>query len=61
MLYVLLGSLKPKDAFFRDLFVDEYIGTGEDREKNRDVFTDLLGDMLFTIPAIKTANAHRGI
>ncbi|XP_031172736.1 pyrethroid hydrolase Ces2e [Sander lucioperca] len=49
----------PKDALFRDLFVDEYIGTGEDREKNRDVFTEVLGDMMFTFPAIKAANAHR--
>ncbi|KAA8590276.1 hypothetical protein FQN60_014210 [Etheostoma spectabile] len=49
----------PKDAFFRDVVIDEYIGTGEDRVKNRDVLTEMLGDMLFTIPAIKTANAHR--
>lgn len=41
--------------------VDEYTGTGEDRVKNRDGFTELLGDMLFNIPAIKAANAHRGI
>ena len=40
---------------------DEYIGTGEDRVKNRDGFTELIGDIIFTIPAIKVANAHRGI
>lgn len=40
--------------------VDEYIGTGEDRVKNRKRFTEMLGDTLFTIPAIKAANAHRG-
>ncbi|XP_037624343.1 pyrethroid hydrolase Ces2e-like isoform X1 [Sebastes umbrosus] len=49
----------PEDAMFRDLVADEYIGTGEDRVKNRDGFTELIGDMMFTIPAIKTANAHR--
>ncbi|XP_062298303.1 cocaine esterase-like [Scomber scombrus] len=49
----------PKDAIVRDLMVDEYIGTGEDRVKNRDGFTEMIGDFLFTIPAIKTANAHR--
>ncbi|CAK6972602.1 Hypothetical predicted protein [Scomber scombrus] len=49
----------PKDAIARDLMVDEYFGTGEDRVKNRDGFTEMIGDMLFTIPAIKTANAHR--
>ncbi|XP_037624335.1 fatty acyl-CoA hydrolase precursor, medium chain-like isoform X2 [Sebastes umbrosus] len=49
----------PEDAMLRELVVDEYIGTGEDRVKNRDGFTELIGDMMFTIPAIKTANAHR--
>lgn len=49
----------PKDAVVIDLTVDEYIGASEDRVKNRKGFTEALGDMLFTIPAIKTANAHR--
>ncbi|XP_062276032.1 fatty acyl-CoA hydrolase precursor, medium chain-like isoform X2 [Scomber scombrus] len=48
-----------KDATVRDLMLDEYIGTGEDRVKNRDGFTEMIGDMVFNIPAIKTANAHR--
>uniref|UniRef100_A0A3Q1ETV6 Carboxylic ester hydrolase n=1 Tax=Acanthochromis polyacanthus TaxID=80966 RepID=A0A3Q1ETV6_9TELE len=41
--------------------IDEYIGTGEDRVKNRDGLTEFIGDFIFNIPAIKTANAHRGI
>ncbi|XP_059192080.1 cocaine esterase-like [Centropristis striata] len=49
----------PDDAMFRDLLVDEYIGAGEDRVKNRNGFTEILGDMIFIFPAIKTANAHR--
>ncbi|XP_058502116.1 cocaine esterase-like isoform X1 [Solea solea] len=49
----------PKDANFRDLIVKEYTGSGEDRVKNRNGFTEMVGDMMFTIPAIKTANAHR--
>lgn len=44
----------------RDLILDEYIGTGEDHVKNRDGYTEVLGDMLFVIPAIKAANGHRG-
>ncbi|XP_041794566.1 fatty acyl-CoA hydrolase precursor, medium chain-like [Chelmon rostratus] len=48
-----------KDAVLSNLVVDEYIGTGEDRVKNRDRFTEMIGDMMFTIPAVKTANAHR--
>uniref|UniRef100_A0A668AU11 Uncharacterized LOC115361059 n=1 Tax=Myripristis murdjan TaxID=586833 RepID=A0A668AU11_9TELE len=43
----------------KELAADEYLGTSEDRVKNRDGFTELLGDLVFTIPAIKTANAHR--
>ena len=42
------------------LIVEEYIGNGEDRVKNRDGLTEMLGDLIFTIPAIKAANAHRG-
>ncbi|KAL7403114.1 hypothetical protein ABVT39_024665 [Epinephelus coioides] len=49
----------PNGAIISELMVDEYVGTGEDRVKNRDGLTELLGDMFFTIPAIKTANAHR--
>ncbi|XP_053171373.1 fatty acyl-CoA hydrolase precursor, medium chain-like isoform X2 [Scomber japonicus] len=49
----------PKDAVIRDLMVDEYTGTGEDRVKNRDGYTEMIGDIMFTIPAIKTANVHR--
>ncbi|XP_020559800.1 pyrethroid hydrolase Ces2e isoform X3 [Oryzias latipes] len=49
----------PKDAYIRDLIVNEYTGSGEDRVRNRDGFTEMLGDLFFTIPAIKSANAHR--
>ncbi|XP_077423293.1 cocaine esterase [Vanacampus margaritifer] len=42
-----------------DLMVEEYIGAGEDREKNRDGFTEFFGDYLFNIPALKVANVHR--
>uniref|UniRef100_A0A3P8RJD3 Carboxylic ester hydrolase n=1 Tax=Astatotilapia calliptera TaxID=8154 RepID=A0A3P8RJD3_ASTCA len=46
-------------AFIRDVIADEYIGNGDDRVKNRDGYTEMLGDLFFTIPAIKAANAHR--
>ncbi|XP_068459415.1 cocaine esterase [Clinocottus analis] len=57
MLYMFYPD--PKDDLFRDLFAYEYIGSGEDRVKNRDGFTKIIGDMMFTIPALRTANAHR--
>nr|XP_024659112.1 liver carboxylesterase 2-like [Maylandia zebra] len=49
----------PEAAFLRDVIADEYIGNGDDRVKNRDGYTEMLGDLFFTIPAIKAANAHR--
>ncbi|XP_060932023.1 fatty acyl-CoA hydrolase precursor, medium chain-like [Limanda limanda] len=49
----------PKSAIMRDMILEEYIGTGEDRVKNRNGFTQLLGDVIFNIAAIKTAMAHR--
>ncbi|XP_063054690.1 fatty acyl-CoA hydrolase precursor, medium chain-like [Engraulis encrasicolus] len=42
-----------------DLMVEEYMGSGEDRVKNRDAYTQLVGDIMFTVPAIRTSNAHR--
>uniref|UniRef100_A0A3B3BZI5 Carboxylic ester hydrolase n=1 Tax=Oryzias melastigma TaxID=30732 RepID=A0A3B3BZI5_ORYME len=49
----------PKDEYIRDLIVSEYTGNGEDRIRNRDAFTEMLGDLFFTIPALKSVNAHR--
>lgn len=40
--------------------IDEYIGSGEDQIKNRDGLTELLGDIMFAVPTVKIANAHRG-
>ncbi|KAM9377868.1 fatty acyl-CoA hydrolase precursor, medium chain isoform 2-T2 [Pholidichthys leucotaenia] len=49
----------PKDAVIKEWIVDEYAGNGEDRVKNRDALTEIIGDIMFNIPAIKTADAHR--
>ncbi|XP_034037286.1 liver carboxylesterase 4-like [Thalassophryne amazonica] len=50
---------KPQDTIRMEMILEEYVGNGEDRVKNRDGFTELIGDSIFNIPAIKTANAHR--
>ncbi|XP_041961813.1 LOW QUALITY PROTEIN: cocaine esterase-like [Alosa sapidissima] len=42
-----------------DLIVNEYLGSGENRIKNRDGFLELCGDILFIIPIIKLSNVHR--
>uniref|UniRef100_A0A3P9CPB6 Carboxylesterase type B domain-containing protein n=1 Tax=Maylandia zebra TaxID=106582 RepID=A0A3P9CPB6_9CICH len=57
--WILLLFCNPEAAFLRDVIADEYIGNGDDRVKNRDGYTEMLGDLFFTIPAIKAANAHR--
>ncbi|XP_069018479.1 cocaine esterase [Embiotoca jacksoni] len=49
----------PKDAFFKDLLMDEYVGSGEDRVKNRDAFIEIIGDLLFNTPAVQASNSHR--
>ncbi|XP_053740523.1 fatty acyl-CoA hydrolase precursor, medium chain-like isoform X1 [Synchiropus splendidus] len=43
----------------RELVLKEYGVTSEDRVKNRDAITQFIGDVLFNIPAVVTANAHR--
>ncbi|XP_036406856.1 fatty acyl-CoA hydrolase precursor, medium chain-like [Megalops cyprinoides] len=50
---------EPKDQQIPELITDEYLGTAEDRLANRDRLIELMGDIMFTIPAIKTAKAHR--
>lgn len=42
-----------------DFILEEYLGDGKDRVKNRDAFRELCADMIFNIPAIKLSKAHR--
>ncbi|XP_048112237.1 fatty acyl-CoA hydrolase precursor, medium chain-like [Alosa alosa] len=49
----------PDSKISTTLIMNEYLGNGEDRIKNRDGFTEFCGDILFTIPAITISNAHR--
>ncbi|XP_076155267.1 fatty acyl-CoA hydrolase precursor, medium chain-like [Alosa pseudoharengus] len=49
----------PDSEISTALIMNEYIGNGEDRIKNRDGVTEFCGDILFTIPAITISNAHR--
>ena len=55
-----LSSLQPKDHWVAELVADEYLGTSGDRVEIRNGFTQMIGDVLFTVAAIKTANAHKG-
>ncbi|XP_062403905.1 uncharacterized protein ces2b [Sardina pilchardus] len=51
----------PDSKISTALIMDEYLGNGEDRIKNRDGLTEFCGDFMFTIPAITLSNAHRGL
>ncbi|XP_033823745.1 cocaine esterase-like [Periophthalmus magnuspinnatus] len=48
---------EPKDVAL-NLIIDEYTGKSEDPKILRKAFTDILGDFIFIIPALKTINAH---
>ena len=56
----LIFIFQPDGKLSTDLILNEFIGSGEDRIKNRDSFTEFFGDIFFTIPAIMLSNAHRG-
>ncbi|KAM8861700.1 uncharacterized protein ACB058_008436 [Synchiropus picturatus] len=47
------------DVKVRELVLEEYGVTSDDRVKNRDALTRYMGDLFFNIPAVVTANAHR--
>ncbi|KAM9807821.1 cocaine esterase-like [Neosynchiropus ocellatus] len=47
------------DVQVRELLLEEYGVTSDDREKNRDALTRQLGDIIFNIPAVTVANVHR--
>uniref|UniRef100_A0A3B5MSV1 Carboxylesterase type B domain-containing protein n=1 Tax=Xiphophorus couchianus TaxID=32473 RepID=A0A3B5MSV1_9TELE len=46
-------------AAIGDLIVTTYVGSGENRIRNRDGYTEFIGDFLFSTPAVKVVNAHR--
>ncbi|XP_072290621.1 pyrethroid hydrolase Ces2e-like [Eucyclogobius newberryi] len=48
---------EPKDVAL-NLIVDEFTGKSEDPKMLRKAFTDVLGDFIFTVPALKTIKAH---
>ena len=40
--------------------IKEYLGGAEDIVKNRDLFVDLIGDVLFAVPSVIVARHCRG-
>ncbi|KAG7468391.1 hypothetical protein MATL_G00142440 [Megalops atlanticus] len=54
-----LFSPESADERISKLIADEYLGTSGDRIAVREGYVELMGDFMFNIPAIKTANFHR--
>ncbi|XP_058624088.1 uncharacterized protein LOC131534960 isoform X1 [Onychostoma macrolepis] len=48
-----------QDQLVAELVLNEYLGKSPDRIKIRDGFREMLGDVMFNIPARKVANYHR--
>ncbi|KAJ0069357.1 hypothetical protein NL108_004171 [Boleophthalmus pectinirostris] len=44
-----------------NLMIDEFTGKSEDPKILRKAFTDMVGDFLFNVPAVKTINAHTDV
>lgn len=49
----------PKHKPLIEMLAEEYLGDAQDRDKNRRGFTEIIGDLMFKLPAVHTANAHR--
>ena len=47
-------------AAANDLIADEYLKDAKTPEDIRDGFTEIMGDMLMTLPVVKVANYHIG-
>ncbi|XP_077453654.1 carboxylesterase 3 [Stigmatopora argus] len=46
-------------SFANSLIVDEYLKTAQTPDDMRDGFTELMGDLLMTLPVVKVADYHR--
>ncbi|KAL1247761.1 hypothetical protein QQF64_023137 [Cirrhinus molitorella] len=48
----------PKDRWIIDLVVNEYLGDTSDPIKIRDIYREMMGDVMFNIPALQLAKHH---
>ncbi|XP_065148247.1 acylcarnitine hydrolase [Paramisgurnus dabryanus] len=49
----------PEDRWIRELVANKYIGDTTDPIQIRDIYREMMGDVLFNIPAIKLAKYHK--
>ncbi|TSK45832.1 Fatty acyl-CoA hydrolase precursor, medium chain [Bagarius yarrelli] len=50
---------RPHTQYINELVLEEYLGSSEDPIQIRDAFTEMMGDLVFTIPALTLARAHK--
>ncbi|XP_051980656.1 fatty acyl-CoA hydrolase precursor, medium chain-like [Xyrauchen texanus] len=55
---LILNFPDPKDRWIIDLVANEYLGNTNDRIQIRDLYREMMGDVLFNIPALKLAKYH---
>ncbi len=53
-------SHQPRDRWIVDLVANEYLGDTRDPVQVRDIYREMMGDMLFNIPALRLAKYHSG-
>ncbi|KAL1247760.1 hypothetical protein QQF64_023136 [Cirrhinus molitorella] len=51
----------PRDRWIVDLVANEYLGDTSDPIQIRDIYREMMGDVMFNIPALQLAKYHSGI
>ncbi|KAM7396158.1 hypothetical protein PAMP_019220 [Pampus punctatissimus] len=55
------GWILPQASFVNSLIVDEYLKDANSPEKIRNGFTEIIGDILMTLPVVKVAGYHSDV
>ncbi|XP_016321979.1 pyrethroid hydrolase Ces2e-like [Sinocyclocheilus anshuiensis] len=50
----------PRDRWIVDLVANEYLGDTRDPIQVRDIYREMMGDVMFNIPALQLAKYHSG-
>lgn len=56
----MLCFLLSHTEWINELVLAEYLGSSADPIRIRDGYREMMGDMIFTIPALTLAKAHKG-
>ncbi|KAG7324332.1 hypothetical protein KOW79_012348 [Hemibagrus wyckioides] len=49
----------PRNQWINELVIEEYVGSSADPIKIRDAYKEMMGDMIFNIPALTLAKLHK--